>query len=64
MHAQEQGDLRKALAVHDREDGEEILDLIRTGPSCWAVFNWCSTSLGYEGDMVKLYAAHRTFLHQ
>jgi hypothetical protein len=27
VHTQDQGDLRKALAVHDREDGEEILDL-------------------------------------
>jgi hypothetical protein len=27
VHTQDQRDLRETLAVHDRKDGEEILDL-------------------------------------
>jgi hypothetical protein len=27
VHAQDHGDLRKALAAHNRDDGEEIFDL-------------------------------------
>src|SRR4029450_4858856 len=35
----------------------------RSLPRCWAVFNWRSTALRYEGDMVKRMQHIGTFLH-
>src|SRR5688572_30144204 len=60
MHAQNQGYLRKALAVYDRQDGEEILDLAQVGE----VLGSLQVALHFftvGGRNGKTNAAHRDF---
>src|SRR5262249_23201797 len=58
VHAQEQSNLGKALAVHDREDGEQMFDPAQVAKVLGRlqVVLHCFTVGGRDG---KTYAAHR-----
>src|SRR5262249_15793280 len=60
VQAQDQGDLGKALAVQDREDGEEMVDLAQAAKELGRrrVALHFFTVGGRDG---KTYAAHRDF---
>jgi hypothetical protein len=62
VHTQDQSDLCNALAVHNREDGEEIFDPAQAAKVLgrFQVVLHFFTVSGRDG---KTYAAHRAFLH-